>query len=74
MGFDIGKFTSMIFAVIVAIVLIVVVAIPIISENQVASSVTNSGAMNAIINIIPILLVVSVLMAIVGLLVVKRGE
>lgn len=74
MGFDIGKFTSMIFAVIVAIVLIVVVAIPIISENQVASSVTNSGAMNAIINIIPILLVVSVLMAIVGLLVVKRNE
>lgn len=46
--------------------MIVVVAIPIISENQVSSSVSNATAINSIINIIPILLVVSILMVIVG--------
>lgn len=46
--------------------MIVVVAIPIISENQVKETVSNATAINSIINIIPILLVVSILMVIVG--------
>ena len=54
------------FAVVISIIMIVVVAIPIISENQVSSGVSNATAINSIINIIPILLVVSILMVIVG--------
>ncbi len=56
----------MIFAVVISIIMIVVVAIPIISENQVKETVSNATAINSIINIIPILLVVSILMVIVG--------
>lgn len=71
--FNVGKFVSLVFGVIVAIIMIVVVAIPIISENQVGTGVANATAINSIINIVPILLVVSILMAIVGAFMYKKS-
>ena len=47
-------------------VVTVIIAIPIISTNQVASTVENYASMNAMLNIIPLLIIVGVIMAVVG--------
>ncbi len=41
-------------------------AIPIISTNQVESTVENYEALNAMINIVPLLIVVGIIVAVVG--------
>lgn len=64
--FDLSKFVTMIFAVIVAVIMTVVVLIPIIADNQVATGTPNADAINSIINIIPILVICGILLAIVG--------
>lgn len=62
------------FAAVVVTVIVVTVAIPIISANQVASTVTNYAAMNSMINIIPLLLIVAVIIAIVGMFLYSRRK
>lgn len=67
MGINIEKWIGGVIAAIVAVIVVVTVAIPIISSNQVASTVENADALNAMINIIPLLIVVGIIVAVVGM-------
>lgn len=64
---NISKFTSGLVATIVGIVLTVTVALPIISSNQVESSVENSEALNALLNILPLLIIVGLVLGVIGM-------
>lgn len=56
------------------IIVVVTVAIPIISENQVEETVENAGALNAMINIIPLLIVVGIIVAVVGMFLYSKKD
>lgn len=55
-------------------VIVITVAIPIISDNQVEETVANYAAINSMINIIPLLLIVAVIIAIVGMFLYNRSK
>ena len=69
---NISKFTSGLVVTIVGIILTVTVAIPIITDNQVAESVKNSAALNSLLNIMPLLLVVGLVLGGIGMYVSGR--
>lgn len=62
-GPNLGVLIGTVFFSIVGIIMIVAVGIPIISDYQVASTVANADAINAIINVIPIILILIILVA-----------
>lgn len=62
-GPNLGVLIGTIFFSIVGIVMIVAVGIPIITDYQVASTVANADAINSIINVIPIILILTILIA-----------
>lgn len=64
---NISKFVQGLVAVIVGIVLTVTVAVPIISSNQVASTVTNYAALNSLLNILPLLIIVGLVLGAIGM-------
>lgn len=64
---NIQKWIGGVIAAVVCIIVVVTVAIPIISTNQVESTVENYEALNAMINIIPLLIVVGIIVAVVGM-------
>ena len=72
MGIDIQKFVGGVIGAIVAVIIVVTVAIPIISANQVSSDVQNYSAINSMINIVPLLLIVAVIIAVVGMFLYSR--
>ena len=63
---DVQKFTAAVVSVIVVVIIGVTVLIPIISENQ-AEGIANADSINAMINIIPLLVFVGVIIAIVAM-------
>ena len=69
---DVQKFTAAVVGVIVVVIIGVTVLIPIIADNQVAETVTNAASLNAIINIIPLLVFVGIIIAIVTIFLGKR--
>lgn len=69
---NISKFTSGLVATIVGIVLTVTVAIPIISSNQVASTVQNYAALNSLLNILPLLIIVGLVLGVIGMYISNR--
>ena len=69
---DVQKFTAAVVSVIVVVIIGVTVLIPIISENQATGA--NAGSINAMINIIPLLIFVGVIIAIVAMFLGKRKE
>lgn len=69
---SIGKFTQGLVFAIVAIVLTVTVAVPIITDNQVASSVQNASALNSLLNILPLLIIVGIVLGVVGMYISSR--
>ena len=69
---NISKFTSGLVVTIVGIILTVTVAIPIITDNQVASSVKNSSALNSLLNILPLLIIVGLVLGVIGMYVSGR--
>lgn len=71
-GIDISKFIAAAIGAVVCLVVIVTVAIPIISANQVGETVSNASALNSMINIAPLLMVVGVIVAIVATFVLKN--
>lgn len=66
-GLNIERWIGGVIAAVVCIIVVVTVAIPIISTNQVADTVSNADALNAMINIIPLLIVVGIIVAVVGM-------
>lgn len=70
-GMDMSKFIAAAIGAVICLVVVVTVAIPIISTNQVGETVTNASAMNSMINIAPLLMVVGVIVAIVATFVIR---
>ena len=69
---DIQKFVGGVIGAIVCVIIVVAVGVPILSTNQVDSEAPNADAINSMINIIPLLLVVAIIIAIVGLFLYSR--
>ena len=57
---------------VVCVTLLVTVAVPIISSNQVASTVTNADSINAMINVLPIIICVGIVVALIALFISGR--
>jgi uncharacterized membrane protein len=72
MGFSINSFVTGIVGAIVAVILLVTVAVPVISSNEVADTVANADSLNAMITIIPVLIAVGVIIAVVSMFLSKR--
>ena len=73
-GLNIQKWIGVVIAAVVCIIVVVTVAIPIIATNQVESTVENYEALNAIINIIPLLIVVGIIVAVVGMFLYSKRD
>lgn len=73
-GLNIQKWIGGVISAVVCIIVVVTVAIPIISTNQVESTVENYEALNAMINIIPLLIVVGIIVAVVGLFLYSKRD
>lgn len=73
-GLDIQKYVGGVIGAIVCVIVVVAVGVPIIGSNQVASGSPNADAINSMINIIPLLLVVAIIIAIVGMFLVSRSK
>lgn len=71
-GLSISKFTMGITSAVVCVILLVTVAVPIISSNQVASTVTNANSINAMINVLPIIICVGIVVALIALFISGR--
>lgn len=71
-GLSIGKFTMGITSAVVCVILLVTVAVPIISTNQVADTVTNYASINAMINVLPIIICVGIVVALIALFISGR--
>ena len=71
-GLDIQKFVGGVIGAIVCVIIVVAVGVPILTSNQVADTAPNADAINSMINIIPLLLVVAIIIAIVGLFLYSR--
>ena len=69
---DVQKFTAAVVSIVVVVIIAVTVLIPILASNQVASSVENYQAINAMLNVIPILVIVGIIIAVVGMFLYTR--
>lgn len=63
---NIGKFTQSVVAAVIGVILLVIVAVPIIADNQVASDVANAASINSILQVIPIFIAIGIILGIVG--------
>lgn len=69
---DVQKFTAAVVSIVVVVIIAVTVLIPILADNQVADTVENAGAINAMLNVIPILVIVGIIIAVVGMFLYTR--
>lgn len=68
----ISRFTGGVVGIVVTVILIVAVMIPIISANEVQSTVANYESLNTIIGILPVLALVGAVIACVGIFIVNK--
>ena len=77
---DVQKFTGAVVSVIVVVIIAVTVLIPIIADNQLNTDssqgtvVANAASLNAMINIIPLLVIVGIIIAVVGMFLYTRKK
>lgn len=75
---DVSKFTGSVIAVVVVVIISVSVLIPIIASNQLNTDseagtvLPNAESINAMLGIIPLLVIVGILIAVIALFVKKR--
>lgn len=74
---DVQKFTGAVISVVVVVIIGVTVLVPIIAANQVPTtgegSIANAASINAMLNIIPLLVVVGIIIAVIALFISKRN-
>lgn len=68
---DVSKFTGSVIAIVVVVLIAVSVLVPIIASNQV-TGIANADSINAMLNIIPLLVVVGIIIAVIALFVKKN--
>ena len=73
-GINMQAFVGGTIGAVIVTVIVVTVAIPILTANQVGSDVPNANAINSMINIIPLLLVVAVIIAVVGMFLYRKAR
>lgn len=71
---DTNKFIQGTVGIVVAIIVVVAVGIPIITANQIASTVSNYSVMNTILNILPVFLLIAVLVSAVAIMKAKKND
>ncbi len=70
---DVQKFTASVVSIVVVVIIAVTVLIPILGANQVAdNTIENAEAINAMLNVIPILVIVGIIIAVVGMFLYTR--
>ena len=69
---DVQKFTGAVVSIVVVVIIAVTVLIPIITTNQVEDTVANYASINAMLNIIPLLVIVGIIIAVVGMFLYTR--
>lgn len=69
---DVQKFTAAVISIVVVVIIAVTVLIPILGSNQVPETIENSAAINAMLNVIPILVIVGIIIAVVGMFLYTR--
>ena len=73
---DVQKFTGAVVSIVVVVILTVTVLVPIIADNQLSTgegALANAASINAILSIIPLLVVVGIIIAVIGLFLYKRN-
>lgn len=75
---DVQKFTGMVVSVVVVVIIAVTVLVPIIQTNQLATTgdnvMANAASINAMLNIIPLLVIVGIIIAVVGMFLYTRRQ
>lgn len=75
---DVSKFTGSVIAIVVVVLIAVSVLVPIIASNQLNTDpeagtvLANASSINAMLNIIPLLVVVGIIIAVIALFVKKN--
>ena len=73
---DVQKFTGAVVSIVVVVILTVTVLVPIIANNQLSTgegALANAASINAILSIIPLLVVVGIIIAVIGMFLYKRN-
>lgn len=63
---DIGKFTVGIVGAVLGVILLVVIAIPVINDNPVASNVANYQTLNTILGVLPIIMAIGIVIGVIA--------
>ena len=71
MAMDVQKFTGAVVSIVVVVIIAVSVLVPIVASNQV-SGIDNADSINAMLNIIPLLVIVGIIIAVVALFLGKK--
>ena len=75
---DVQKFTGAVVSIVVVVIIAVSVLVPIVASNQVetdpdkAGYIANASSINAMLNIVPLLVIVGIIIAVVALFLGKR--
>lgn len=75
---DVQKFTGMVVSIVVVVIIAVTVLVPIVASNQLPTtgegSISNAASINAMLNIIPLLVIVGIIIAVVGMFLYTRRQ
>lgn len=75
---DVQKFTGMVVSIVVVVIIAVTVLVPIVASNQLPTtgegSIANAASINAMLNIIPLLVIVGIIIAVVGMFLYSRRQ
>jgi len=73
---DVQKFTGAVVSIVVVVIIAVTVLVPIVASNQLTESgegaIANAASINAMLNIIPLLVIVGIIIAVVGMFLYTR--
>ena len=70
---DVQKFTGAVVSIVVVVIIAVSVLVPIVADNQV-EGIANASSINAMLNIIPLLVIVGIIIAVVALFLGKKKD
>lgn len=74
---NVQNFTGAVISIVVVVIIAVSVLVPIVASNQIptegAGSIANASSINAMLNIIPLLVIVGIIIAVVALFLGKRN-
>lgn len=71
---DMERFTSAVVSIVVSLIIVIGVAIPIVGSTAVPDTVANHAAIQSLVDIVPLLMVVGVVLACVGMFLYKKSR